>query len=255
MVSKKNILLVEDDLILGSTVKEFLSLSNFDVQWLKSGEDVITYLGKYKFDLIISDLMMPIIDGEELFLMIRKNRKYNSIPFIMITANGSEEIKYRQLKHGVNDYISKPFKLKELSYKITNLINYKINIVNQLGPDPFSKVTIKLSKKDFVASIDEILSANLKKNIPHEELATMVNISKSTLDKRMRKETNKNTSQYIREFKLNYAMKLMDMGEKNIQFLVNETGFNSFSYFSSSFRAYAEMTPREYIKLLEGKLK
>jgi AraC-like DNA-binding protein len=64
----------------------------------------------------------------------------------------------------------------------------------------------------------------------------LLHVSKSTLDKKIRKRTNKSISQYIREFKLDYALKLIYLGEKNTQFLVDETGFNSMSYFSTSFK-------------------
>jgi AraC-like DNA-binding protein len=75
----------------------------------------------------------------------------------------------------------------------------------------------------------------------------LLHVSKSTLDKKIRKRTNKSISQYIREFKLDYALKLIYLGE-NTQFLVDETGFNSMSYFSTSFKKYVGMTPRDYMK-------
>ena len=72
------------------------------------------------------------------------------------------------------------------------------------------------------------------------------------MDKKIRKLTNKNITQYIREFKLEYAIKLIDLGERNIQFLVDETGFNSFSYFSTSFKSYVGLTTRDYIKSIQN---
>ena len=91
--------------------------------------------------------MMPNMNGEELFLRIRKDSKYNAVPFIISTANMEEGVKYRQLKNGVYDYIMKPFKVKELIFKINNVIDFKKNIEKKLSPDQFSKVTIKLSEK------------------------------------------------------------------------------------------------------------
>jgi AraC-like DNA-binding protein len=88
----------------------------------------------------------------------------------------------------------------------------------------------------------------MKKTIGVDELASQLYISKSTLDKKIRKRTDKNISQYIREFKLDYALKLIYLGERNIQFLVDEAGFNSLSYFSTSFKKYVGKTPRDYIK-------
>jgi len=248
---KSEILLIEDDLALGSSISEVLQLSDFKVHWFTDGLKALDYLQSYAPDIIISDLMMPFMDGEELFANIRKNNKFNTIPFIIITANMDDAVKYRQLENGVNDYIMKPFKSKELIFKIKNLLVLRNNIEKKYKPDPFSKVTIKLSEKDFLVSVNEFILSNLKSKIGIEELSSHLFISKSTLDKKIRKLANKSITQYIREFKLEYAIKLIDLGERNIQFLVDETGFNSFSYFSTSFKSYVGLTTRDYIKSLQ----
>lgn len=245
---KTKILLIEDDMALGSLMSELLSLNDFKVEWFKNGKEALANMEKIKPDVIISDYMMPQMNGEEFFLSIRKNSNYKSIPFIMVTANMEEGVKYRQLKNGVNDFIMKPFQVKELVYKVRNVIDLKLSIENKMNPDPFSKVTIKLSEKDFITSLNSILSNNLKKQIDIDDVCKKLFISRSTLDKKIRVHTNNNISKYIREFKLDYAVKLIDLGERNIQFIADETGFNSFSYFSTSFKAYKGITPTDYIK-------
>jgi DNA-binding response OmpR family regulator len=245
---KIKIVLIEDDVALGNSMSELLMLSRFEVTWFKDGIEALLYFKKNIPDIIISDLMMPNMNGEELFLRIRKNSKFHTIPFIIITANMDDDIKFKQLKNGVNDFIMKPFKIIELIYKIKNLIHLKKNFEKKFSPDPFSKITIKLSKKDFITSVNEILIKNIKSKIDMDELCSALFISKSTLDKRIRKQTNKNASQYIREFRLDYAVKLIHLGERNIQYLVDETGFSSFSYFSTSFKLYLNLSPRDFIK-------
>lgn len=249
-VKKSEILLIENDLALGASIAEVLQLSDFKVQWLVDGHKALDFLQKQTPDVIISDLMMPVMNGEQLLINIRKNSKYNTIPFIMITANIDDGVRYRQLENGVNDYILKPFKANELVLKIRNLLILKNNIEKKYKPDPFSKVTIKLSEKDFLTSVNEYILKNLKSKIGVDELSTHLFISRSTLDKRIRKLTNKNVSQYVREFKLEYAIKLIDLGERNVQYLVDETGFKSLSYFSTSFKFYVGLTARDYFKSL-----
>lgn len=244
------IVLIEDDLNLGSSILEFLVLAGFDVHWFKNGIEALDYLQNNIPDIIISDLMLPLMSGEELFLEIRKSNKFNTIPFIMITANANEEVRYKQLEIGVNDYIMKPFKVKEMIFKINNILALKKQIENKFTPDPFSKVTIKLSEKDFMLSLNSILAENIRSKIEIVEIANLLHVSKSTLDKKIRKRTNKNISQYIREFKLEYAIKLINLGERNIQFLADQTGFNSISYFSTSFKNYKTESPSDYIKSL-----
>ena len=249
-VKQNEILLIEDDLSLGDSIAEVLRLNDFNVHWLVDGQKALDYLQKNVPDIIISDLMMPSMDGEQLFLNIRKNKKFNAIPFIIITANMDDGVRYRQLENGVNDYIMKPFKSKELFLKIKNLLVLRNNIEKKYKPDPFSKVTIKISEKDFLSSVNDYIVGNLKSKISVDELSTHLFVSRSTLDKRIRKLTKKNVSQYVREFKLEYAIKLIDLGERNIQFLVDETGFNSLSYFSTSFKSYVGLTTRDYFKSL-----
>ncbi|MES2576256.1 MAG: DNA-binding response regulator [Bacteroidota bacterium] len=248
---KIKIVLIEDDIALGNSMSELLMLSDFEVTWFKDGVEALLHFKKNIPDIIISDLMMPNMNGEELFLRIRKNSKFHTIPFIIITANMDDDIKFKQLKNGVNDFIMKPFKIIELIYKIKNLIHLKKNFEKKFSPDPFSKITIKLSKKDFITSVNEILIKNIKSKIDMDDLCSELFISKSTLDKRIRKLTNKNASQYIREFRLDYAVKLIHLGECNIQYLVDETGFSSFSYFSTSFKLYLNLSPRDFIKSVQ----
>lgn len=245
---KSEILLIEDDLALGESLVEVLQLNNFNVQWCTDGKQAVEYLNKYIPEIILSDLMMPIMTGDAFLVHIRKHKKYNTIPFIMITANIDDGIKYKQLENGVNDYITKPFNVRELVAKIKNLLVFKKNIEKKYKPDIYAKITIKLSQKDFLTSVNEYIADNLKSKISIDDLANFLCTSRSTLDKRIRKHSKKNVSQYVREFKLDYAIKLIDLGESNIQFLADETGFNSLSYFSTSFKTYTGLNPRDYFK-------
>lgn len=244
------IVLIEDDPNLGASILELLTVSNFEVKWFSNGVEALDYLETTIPDIIISDLMMPLMGGDELLVKIRKINKFNTTPFIIITANSNDEVRYKQLKNGVNDYIMKPFKVNELIFKINNVLTLRKQIEKKFTPDPFSKVTITLSEKDFLQSINAILVKNMKSNIDIIGIANLLHVSKSTLDKKIRKRTNKNISQYIREFKLDYALKLINLGERNIQFIADETGFNSFSYFSTSFKKYLGVSPSDYIKSL-----
>jgi len=248
MQKKYKVVLVEDDLNLGNTILAILTLNGFDSIWKKNGAEALVYLKKNTCDFIICDLMMPSMNGDELLSLIRDDKKHDCTPFIIITANVDTVTKYSLLKSGVNDYITKPFKAKELIYKIHNLLAFKQRIIKTTKPDPFSKVTIKLSEKNFITSLDEVLSKNLKSQINTTQLSKLLFKSKSNLDKQIRKYTTINTSQYMREFKLEYAIKLINLGEKSIHFLIIETGFNSSSYFTTSFKKYTGMTPRNYIK-------
>ncbi len=246
--NNKIIVLIEDDHVLGATLNEFLSLHFTHVLWFKNASDGLGYFRTNFCDLIVSDLMMPSMSGGQLYSKLRKHVTTHSIPFIIITAHVDEQAKLDYLALGINDYILKPFDLKELLYKMTNLLEYKANLMKQYVPDPFSKVTIKLSSKNFLTILNEQLLRDINEKVDYEVLASALHVSKSTLDKKIRKYTLKNSSQYIREFKLEYALRLMQAGETNIEYISQQAGFRSLSYFSTSFKNYTGMKPTAYLK-------
>ena len=247
------LLLVEDDISLGQTISELLQVNEYEVKWCKNGLEAFQFLENNLPDIIICDLMMPLMTGEELFLKIRNFRKFDQIPFIIITADITFENKIKQLENGVNDFINKPFKIQELVLKIKNFLQYKENVVKQ-SQNPVSKIQIKSRKNDFFEKIDEIILKNIKSDITIEKLAKEIFVSKSTLDKKIRKFKQVNVSTYIREIRLNYAISLIEAGEGNVDALANECGFNSTSYFSICFKSYAGLPPKKYIKQkIQGK--
>jgi DNA-binding response OmpR family regulator len=232
---KKNqteLLLVEDDISLGQTISELLIINNYNVNWCKDGLEAFYYLENNLPDIIVCDLMMPVMSGEELFLKLRNFRKFDQIPFLIITADVTFESKIKQLQNGVNDFINKPFKIQELVLKIQNFLQYKESIIKQVQ-NPVSKIQVKSRKNDFFDKIDDIVIRNIKTDVTIEKLAKEIFVSKSTLD--------------IREIRLNYAIKLIESGEVNVDTIGIECGFNSASYFSVCFKNYTGLSPKKYI--------
>lgn len=244
--SKLQILLVEDDISLGQTISELLQVNNYEVKWCKNGLEAFRYLENNTPDIIVCDLMMPVMSGDELFLKIRNFRKFDQVPFIIITADMTFENKIKQLENGVNDFINKPFKIQELVLKIQNFLDYKQKVINQ-SQNLVTNIKLKSRKSDFFEKINEIIIKNIKSDITIEQLAKEVYVSKSTLDKKIRKFKQVNISTYIREIRLNYAISLIEAGEINVDTLASESGFNSTSYFSVCFKNYTSLSPKKYI--------
>ena len=242
------ILLIEDDISLGQTVAELLEINGYEVKWCHNGLEAYHYLEQKIPDIIVCDLMMPIMSGEELFLKIRNYKKYDEIPFLIITADITFEMKIKQLENGVNDFIIKPFKIQELLLKIKNFLQFKNTLIKRSTPDPFSKVTIKLKNKNFFEKLNDIIISNIKTNITIDTIATDLFISKSALDKRIRRDKQMNTTTYVRQLRIEYAIRLIEAGENNVQQLADACGFNSLSYFSISFKGYTNTSPKSYIK-------
>lgn len=243
----RKILLVEDDLSLGQTILDLLEINLFKVKWCKTGYEALHFLERSTPDAIVCDLMMPSMNGEELFFETRKISRLDKIPFIVITADITFDMKIRQLEHGVNDYLTKPFKIQELILKLKNIIKFasKLTVINN---QKIETTVPKLKKKNFLEILNSIIEKNMHLPLDVDVLAAKLYVSKSTLYKKIKKLTNCNTTQYVREYKIQYAIQLIEEGETNVQTLADNTGFGSLSYFSVCFKRYTKVSPKKYIQ-------
>ncbi|MDI5893582.1 response regulator [Flavobacterium algoritolerans] len=113
-MNKNKILLVDDELNLRETISELLNYENYDVRTACNGQDALDLLEYWVPDLIICDIMMPVMDGSKFHEIIKEIHSLNSIPFIFLTAKKENNLMRKCLLDGVDDFISKPFKVKEL---------------------------------------------------------------------------------------------------------------------------------------------
>lgn len=118
----QTILLLEDDKNLRETLVDIFEIQGFEVVTATNGVEALTFLDEVAPNLIVSDVMMPEMDGFEFLKRIKKNPQMENTPVIMLTANTLQEVKYKGLEYGANDYITKPFDTKELLFKVQNLI-------------------------------------------------------------------------------------------------------------------------------------
>lgn len=246
-IVKTKVLLVEDDKNIALTLIDYFQTLNYSIHWSENGYEALKNLKNFGPDVIICDLKMPVMSGEEFFKFIKQNNSIKSIPFLIISANDSSESKLRQLELGANDYIIKPFKFEELFFKIKNLLKYKNSILIDKKQAVFNKLNLNL--KTFENNLDEFLLQHVSSHFEIPLLSEYLNISNSTLDKTIRKKFGVNVTTYIREFRLEYAISLMNKGLDNISEIAFQSGFSSSSYFSTSFKKYKSITPKQFIKI------
>jgi two-component system sensor kinase len=127
MVANK-ILVIEDELNIRETIIELLQLKNYEVKSAENGQEALDLLDSWTPDLIISDIMMPVMDGQELYKIVKESRALCGIPFIFLTAKKEPSLRQKSLLDGVDDFISKPFKAKDL----LELIQTKIERFNRI---------------------------------------------------------------------------------------------------------------------------
>jgi AraC-like DNA-binding protein len=199
---------------------------------------------------------MKVMGGLEVAEMIRANSKYDGIPIIIITADAVAENKILSLQKGVNDFIHKPFLMQELILKIRNLAHLKRGMLEtNVLTSIFDHSHLQTEDQLLIRKIETYLLLHVRETINIELMADYCFISRSSLDKKIRKFTNKSTSNYVRDFKIEIAKKMLEAGLQSIKQIAQETGFSSVAYFSSSFMRYEGKSPTQYKAALTKKIK
>lgn len=203
-------------------------------------------------DLIVSDVMMPLIDGFELCARIKKDERTCHIPVILLTARSTGESKIEGLEMGADDYIIKPFEMKELLARMRNLIEQRrrlrqrFNHQNGLKPEEIAVTTLdeRLLKKA-LAIIEENMS---DPDFGVAKFAGKIGMSRVQLHRKIHSLTGQSTSEFIRVVRLNRAAQLLKQQHDTITQIAFLVGFNSSSYFSRSFYKHFGVSPTDYVE-------
>lgn len=253
---KKTILIVEDNFDLQAFLKELL-INQYNIILADDGEQGYYYAKSNFPDLILSDIMMPKLDGIEMCKKLQKDSLTRHIPIILLTAKNSTNAKLEGLKSGAIEYINKPFNTNELLLKVQNIILSKEHIISKYKKEIISNPEIKLKK-----SMDEIFLENLMNNInirlgdPNfkmEDLADSLHMGYSSLYRKCLALTGLNLIDFVRLQRLKKAVILIVKYGYNISEAAFMTGFNDPKYFSKCFKKQFGKTPglfkKEALKL------
>jgi len=247
------ILIVEDNSELRNFLKSALT-PNYDVYEAENGRSAMETALTYFPDMIISDIMMPDMDGLELAKIIKQDVNISHIPVILLTAKTDIESKLEALELGVDDYITKPFSLAYLEARVENLLKIRIQLQEYFKSTLTSGV-ITLSKPN-ITSVDEVFIKKtmtfLEENYGNSEMiiddiAVFTGLSRSSFFKKAKSLTGLAPVDFIREFRLQKAIQLIEAGETNISQIAYSVGFSDNRYFSKCFKQKFGMNPSEYI--------
>ncbi|PKQ68473.1 hypothetical protein BZG01_04475 [Labilibaculum manganireducens] len=253
ILSKKpHILIVEDNIELLDFLKEALE-ENFRITTAIHGVDALEKLEKITPELIVSDIMMPQMDGIQLTVQLKTNLKYSHIPIILLTSRSGTKNKLEGLQTGADFYIEKPFYPKLLEQNIKNILNTRKNVINKFKTEnnvAIEEMTISEPDKIFL----ERIIAIIRKNISNPELDVMflikeMSISRTLLHTKLKNIVGCSSTEFIRSIRLKEAVKLISSKKCNISEAAYETGFSSPQYFSKRFREYFGKSPREYFDI------
>jgi len=245
------ILIVEDNNEVRSFLKENLE-STFNILEAEDGLAGLNLAVKDLPDVIISDIMMPGMNGKELCKKLKNDERTSHIPVIMLTARASSHDKIEGLECGADDYIFKPFSMEEVRVRIRNLIEQKERLRKKyseyIGID-WSRITITTLDEQFLKKVTNTIEEHLHEfNFDVGALKDKMAMSESTLYKKLKALTGESPNGLIRLMRLKKAASLIREGDRNITGILMEVGFSNPSYFTRCFKAYFGVTPKAYQK-------
>ncbi|MFQ5569295.1 MAG: two-component regulator propeller domain-containing protein [Rhodothermales bacterium] len=244
------ILIVEDN----ADVREYLKLHLGEFYHLVEAADGVEGLARAKKlrpDLVISDVMMPEMDGVALCRALKKDAALNHIPVILLTAKASEESKLEGLETGADDYICKPFSTEELLVRVENLIEVRRLLRQRFGTEVLvqpSGVAVTPADAAFLERVKDVVEAHLEhSNFGVEWLADEVGLSPRQLQRRLRAMTSLSPAGFVRMMRLQRAAHLLEQQAGSVSEIAYAVGFQDPNYFSRLFRQTFGVPPSEYV--------
>ncbi|MRX65327.1 hybrid sensor histidine kinase/response regulator transcription factor [Maribacter luteus] len=258
-VDKPTILLVEDNKELRLHLKNDLE-DKYKVLQAKNGEEGLAMVKKHFPDLVISDVMMPVMDGFEMCKMIKTDFETCHIPIIMLTARSLEVDRIEGYDNGADGYLSKPFVTRVLRSRIKNLIEAKKRLRKRFseigGIFPSSEVTSNNIDEAFLDKATKVVMDNIDNaDFRQEDIIKEIGVGRSQFYRKINSLTGKNPSHFIRTIRLRYASELLLKNSYSIKEVTHMSGFNSTAYFSKTFRELFGVTPTEFIEEKKGTIK
>ena len=242
-----DILVVEDNVDVARYIGSILK-DKYSITYAANGEIGLAKAIELVPDIILSDIMMPVMDGITMFQEIRKNDITNHIPIIAITAKSEDRDRLEILDAGADTYLLKPFNSEELCIRIKNMIDrreaLKLKATDE-EESPHSQLP-EASRK-FLTNLNEKIYANLSKSsFSSVELADLMCMSRSQLNRKIKSITQFDTTSYIRDAKITLAKKLLLTSDMNIGEIMDECGFEYRSYFNKVFKQSCGTTPAQF---------
>lgn len=247
--SQNTILVVEDDPEMLSFVSKQLQVL-YTVITATNGKEALNMLENESVNLIVSDVMMPEMDGFELCKTLKGNLTYSHIPIILLTAKATLQSKIEGIELGADAYIEKPFSTEYLLVRIANLLTNQEKLRKAFTSSPFVEAkTIALSKAD--EKFLEKLTETIKRNISEPEfnvdsLANEMNMSRSSLHRKIKGLAQITPNEYIQLERLKTAAQLLQSGDYKINEICYIVGFNSSSYFAKCFQKQFGVLPKDF---------
>lgn len=241
---KREVLIVDDSEDFLSFMSEILS-TQYTVRTATNGKEALSEIAKHRPDAILSDVMMPVMDGNALCKAVKENRKTRSIPFIMLTARISTECKIEGFACGADEYITKPFNLDLLNMRISKLIeSCSSNATKQTIVPTITEEQVVSADQQLVDRATAYVEKRLSDpDLSVEALSEALGMSRVNMYKRILSVTGTTPSEFIRNIRLRHAEQLLREGSLNVSEVAYKVGFNQPRNFSKYFKEFYGILP------------
>ena len=246
------LLVVDDDIEVAQYIKNELS-EWYKIDTATNGREALKMLlTNDDYDLVVSDVIMPEMDGLTFLKQLKSNTHISDIPVILLTTKAEVSDRLEGLKKGADAYLAKPFNMEELHILIDNLVDNVRRLRGkftgaQTQEDKVENVEVKGNNDSLMERIMKTVNQHLQDpDFNVDKLAEEVGLSRTQLHRKMKEITGISTGEFIRNLRLQQAERLIREGKINIAQVAYSVGFNNQTYFSTVFKRYYGMTPTEY---------
>lgn len=248
---KPMILVVEDNPDMLAFIRKQLT-TEYSVLTAMNGIEALAVLDNHYVNLVVSDVMMPQMDGFELCKTIKSDLSYSHIPVVLLTAKTNIQSKIEGLELGADAYIEKPFSVEYLLANISSLIHNREKLRQTFAKSPFVAAnTMALTKADeeFIWKLNDIIQANLHNpEFSMEDMADALKMSRSSFYRKIKGVLDLSPNEYLRLERLKQAAQLLKEGKSRVNEICYTVGFNSPSYFSKCFLKQFGVLPKDFIE-------
>ena len=252
--SLHTLLIAEDSAEMRSYLARELS-DEYNIVTAVNGQDAVEKLRQERIDLVVSDIMMPVMDGCQLCNFVKTNMEFSHLPVLLLTAAVGVETRLQTLEVGADGYIEKPFPIELLRANIANLFKNREISFRQFTDSPlthFNSVNTGKLDEEFMEKLHGIVMKHMsEQELGIETLTSLIGTSKSTLYRKVKANTGLNINEYIRLCRLKQAAELLSSLKYRINEVAYMVGFSSPSYFATSFQKQFNISPSAFVKNLK----
>lgn len=254
---KETLLIIDDQGDILNFLNEILA-DRYQVLAALNAEDALGQLQHHVVHLIISDVMMPGMDGFALCNLLKTNVDYCHIPVILLTAKNSFRSKIEGLQIGADAYIGKPFSPELLLVQVSNLLKNRDKIREHAMNTAFDHLHLRVQSKSdeqFLEKLNNYINDHIRNsNLSMDLLADYMGMSRPTFYRKVKAVANLSPKELVDQVRIKKAAELIAENDLKIFQVANKVGYNSQTVFGQNFQKYFKRSPKEYVALLKAKL-